>query len=190
MPGKSPIDFFLPVHQGHEHGRVSRIAALNDTVEDKARFSTCEEDLVPVGSLPVPLLDNVGMTLEKGDDLLACGDLFPVDYPAPSPVHDSGQQTQRSLRFLDKNTRLDHLLGIKRSISGESRNGTFSVAPHQSSEIEQIFVARPAYRFFPAVFDLKYSFFDHPPVIAEMVAWMGKSLLPSIRRRVIIRMPS
>ena len=126
---------------------------------------------MPVGGLPVALLDNVRMTLEKRDDLLACGDLFPVDYPAPSLVHDSGQQTQRSFQFLHKNTRLDHLLGIGRFISGEDRNGTFSVAPHQFSEIEQIFVARPAYRFFPAVFDLKHSFFDHPPVIAEMVAW-------------------
>ena len=29
LPGKPPIDLFLPVHKGHEHRRVGRVAALD-----------------------------------------------------------------------------------------------------------------------------------------------------------------
>lgn len=48
----------------------------------------------------VALFNDVGVKFEKGGDLFARGDLFPIDYSAPGLVYDSGQQIERPLQLL------------------------------------------------------------------------------------------
>ena len=171
LPWVAPVSFFLLIHEGYEHGCVGGIASLDQAAQNQAGLSTGKENLVTVGRFPVSLLNDVSMTFKKGNDLLARRNPFPVDYSASGLVHDPGQKTVRSRQFLNKNPRMDNMFRVGRFKSFQDRNRTFSVAPNQLCKAKQILVARLANCFIPAIFDLEDSFFDHPPVVAEAIAW-------------------
>src|SRR5208337_1097413 len=176
LPGRTSVDIFLALHKGHEHGRVRRVAALDQAVNNEAGLSTRKKNLVPVDGLPVAFLDNVGMALEERNDLLARGDLFPVAHPAPSLVHNTGNKINRFFQLLHEHPGMDNLLRGRALESCKDSNCIKPVAADTSRKIKQVPVTLFSYRFFPAVQDLKHSFFHHPAMIAERI---GRSRMES-----------
>src|SRR5208282_5972967 len=113
LPGRTSVDIFLALHKGHEHGRVRRVAALDQAVNNEAGLSTRKKNLVPVDGLPVALLDNVGMALEQRNDLFARGDLFSVEHTASSLVHDTGKTIKRLFQFLHHYPGIGNVLRVR-----------------------------------------------------------------------------
>jgi hypothetical protein len=182
LPRVAPVSISLLVHKRNKHGRIGGIAPLDQTTRNQAGLSTGKENLVAGGRFPVALLDYVSMTFKKRNDLLACRNLFPVDYPAPGLVHNPRQKAERSLQFLDKDPRMDNMFRIRRFESSEDRDSSFSIATNQPGKVKQLPVTRRADGFFPTVFDLEHSFFDHPSVVAEAIARSREKRLALFKR--------
>src|SRR5208283_5028648 len=178
LPWRSSVDIFLSLHKGQEHGRIRGIAALDHTINNKARLSTRKEDLVPVDGLPVALLDNVGMALEQRNDLFARGDLFSVEHTASSLVHDTGKTIKRLFQFLHHYPGIGNVLRVRAFKGCKDTDCMKSVVAYVGREIKQILVTLLSYCILPAVVDREDPFLHRSAVIAESIGRGRKEPFP------------
>jgi len=69
------------------------VPPLDDAVQDEARSSTAQEDLVAIQGVPPVLSDDVGVGLEERDQLVGRRDLLSLDDPTPGLVHHPCQES-------------------------------------------------------------------------------------------------
>ena len=92
--------FFVPFEQILITIAVGRVAPFDQAVQNQIGNAAGQKDLVPKLGIATPLDDDVGMILEKGNDLLGCGNLLPLDDATLRLVDDLPEDTDGPLKIM------------------------------------------------------------------------------------------
>lgn len=163
---------------------VRRVSPLDPASQDQPRGAATEKDLVPVGGPSSALLDDIGVALEKGDDLIAGRNLLAEKHTPPGLIDHPIEDRERPLKSLRQISGIDHISSFRALKAVELRDGLQSISPHLTSDLEQIPVGGLPILFLLGVLDLQDPALHPPVVIGEVVGGLGpqRSSLGQIAR--------
>ncbi len=100
LPRKQAVKDFMPFNHLHCQGRVCWIAILDYAIGHQPRGTGGQAQLVSIERIPPVLLDDVGVGLEDGDELVGRGNAFAGEYPPFSLGDDLVGQLDVVSQFL------------------------------------------------------------------------------------------
>lgn len=164
----------MALEGGNKLFGIGGVASFNAAIQDEVAFPPSENDFMPVDDFALPLLDDVGVLLENGQDFFIGRDRFAFDYAAFALRNDRFGQRYEMTEFADECEGEEGVFASKATPGLKFFDGLAPVGGGAPRKGYQLLVQFLPLLFASHVMEFVAEFFRGPGVVAEASMQAGR----------------